>query len=262
MNLSKHLNKRILDGLTSEELKQKILALGLDPTGKSVKEMYNVLSMALFAQQNPGEEFPEQFDPMLAQDSTSADDDWIDNLYKADEWLIQEKKNGMRSVLQLYPDKPLRATSRALSVKTFTFSAHNQNVLAFNDLENPFKGKTVIDGELCLWSRSRVLTDHGLFTIGELLKKDTREYKVYTGFKWANFIVRDMGESEAQEVVMANGVSFVCSLDHKMYVYDSRFPLRKTFSEVGGGRRAFMPMEVAAEFRRKEHHLTFRASKE
>lgn len=254
--------KPIKDAVTSQELTKRLLSYGLEPAGKSMREMELMLGMAIFAQEHPGEEFPDQFDPMLAKDATTDDGEWVDSVFKSEEWLIQEKKNGMRSILQLVPGKPIKATSRAVSVKNYIFPSHAQNVLDFVGLVNPFDSKVVLDGELCLWSKSRVMTDHGLFTIGELLKKDTREYKVYTGFKWANFIVRDMGESEAQEVVMANGVSFVCSLDHKMYVYNSRFPLRKTFSEVGGGKRAFMPMEVAAEFRRKEHYLTFRASEE
>ena len=86
----------INDAVSSAELKERIMAMGLDPTGKSVAQMELMLGMAIFAQEHPGEEFPEQYSPMLAKDSSSADEGWIDSVYKSEDWIIQEKKNGMR----------------------------------------------------------------------------------------------------------------------------------------------------------------------
>lgn len=144
--LNKH--QRVEDAVTSAELKQKLLAYGLNPEGKSMREMELMLGMAMFAESHPGEEFPDQFDPMLANDATSADGDWIDSIYNSSEWIIQEKKNGMRSILNLTPGKAPIATSRAVSVKNYLFPTHDSNVKFLQTLKNPFKGKTVLDGEL------------------------------------------------------------------------------------------------------------------
>lgn len=137
----------ICDAMSSSVLKDKIKALGLDPDGKSVKEMEQVIAMALWAQNHPGEEFPDQFDPMLAKDSTKATKDWINENFKDTDWILQEKINGMRSILTLNGDK-VRMTSRSKSVSDFLFTPHQDSVLGFQDIKNPFKGKTVLDGEL------------------------------------------------------------------------------------------------------------------
>lgn len=137
----------ICDAMSSSVLKDKIKALGLDPDGKSVKEMEQVIAMALWAQNHPGEEFPDQFDPMLAKDSTKATKDWINENFKDTDWILQEKINGMRSILTINGDK-VRMTSRSKSVSDFLFTPHQDSVLGFQDIKNPFKGKTVLDGEL------------------------------------------------------------------------------------------------------------------
>lgn len=138
---------KISDALTSADLKNKIKALGLDPSGKSVDEMEKVIAMALWAQSHPGEEFPDQFDPMLAKDSTKATKDWINENFKDTDWILQEKINGMRSILSIDGSK-VRMTSRSKSVSDFMFTPHQDNVLGFQNIKNPFKGKTVLDGEL------------------------------------------------------------------------------------------------------------------
>lgn len=138
---------RVCDALTSADLKNKIKALGLDPSGKSVDEMEKVIAMALWAQNHPGEEFPDQFDPMLAKDSTKATKDWINENFKDTDWILQEKINGMRSILSIDGSK-VRMTSRSKSVTDFMFTPHQDSVLGFQNIKNPFKGKTVLDGEL------------------------------------------------------------------------------------------------------------------
>lgn len=138
---------KIQDALSSADLKNKIKALGLDPSGKSVGEMEKVIAMALWAQNHPGEEFPDQFDPMLAKDSTKATKEWINENFKDTDWILQEKINGMRSILSIDGSK-VKMTSRSKSVTDFMFTPHQDNVLGFQNIKNPFKGKTVLDGEL------------------------------------------------------------------------------------------------------------------
>lgn len=132
---------------SSSELKDEILAMGLDPTGKSVDDMEDMLGMAKWARDHPSEPFPDQYFPMLAQDATKESEEWLRTTIKDTDWWIQTKKNGMRSILSL--DKgQLRMVSRDRSVKTYLQVEHQGNVLGFQGIHDPFKGKTVLDGEL------------------------------------------------------------------------------------------------------------------
>lgn len=140
--------KRIVDAQSSSALKERVLGLGLDPTGKSVKQLEEIIAMAEWAKRNPGKEFPDQFDPMLAEDASTATKDWIDKLYNAKDYIIQEKKNGMHSICNISSDGQVSMTARARSVKDFMFTPHHENVLGFYNLKSPFKGKTTFAGEL------------------------------------------------------------------------------------------------------------------
>lgn len=163
MNLTK-LNKLIkITDANATELREKVLGYGLDPEGKSRKQMETMISMAQFAEEHPGEEFPNQFDPMLAEDSTMADPDWIDKTYNSEDWVIQEKKNGLYSVWVLNPDGSVQMTSRSKSVKNQMFTPHHENVLGFKSLKSPFKGKTVLAGEL-MAPKSKVKLPSGITT--------------------------------------------------------------------------------------------------
>lgn len=95
--------KRVSDaGRSATELRQEVKSLGMNPSGMSRKEMEMVIAMSWFAKENPGEEFPDQFDPMLARDSSKADKDWIEENFKDTEYYLEEKVDGMRSILALY----------------------------------------------------------------------------------------------------------------------------------------------------------------
>lgn len=131
---------------SSSELKEKILGMGLDPSGKSVAQMEQMLAMALWAKNHPNEPFPDQFDPMLAHDATKKSREWLQSLKDTD-WWIQIKANGMRSLLQMGSGF-LKMTSRDISVTDFLRSEHQNNVLGFKSFRDPFEGKTVVDGEL------------------------------------------------------------------------------------------------------------------
>lgn len=153
--------------MTSAELRQKIQALGLDPTGKSVKQMKEMLALFLWAKNHPGEEFPEQFDPMLAQDVSRADKDWVNENFKDTEWWIQEKINGMRSVCQIKPDGKVIMTSRERSVKDFTYTMHQDKVLSFQNIKSSFEKTVVLDGELIM-KNPRVKLPSGVETTSTL----------------------------------------------------------------------------------------------
>lgn len=139
---------KLTDALSSSQLREMVFAMGLDAQGKSVAQMEAMLAMGMFAKNHPGEEFPDQFDPMLAKDSSLADKSWIDKVYKAKDWIIEEKENGMRSIFKITADSDITMTSRSRSVADFMFVPHHTNVLGFKGITSPFKGKTVLDGEL------------------------------------------------------------------------------------------------------------------
>lgn len=153
--------------LTSSELKDMLFAAGLDPTGKSVKQMKEALMLVNWAKLHPGEEFPDQFDPMLAQDVSRADRNWIKEQFPAKDWIIQRKMNGMRSILNLRPDGTVYMTSRERSKKDFAFTPHHDKVLGFRDITSPWTGKTVFDGELMM-ENPRVKLPSGVETTSTL----------------------------------------------------------------------------------------------
>jgi len=140
--------KKIISEKTAEELRQIIASYGLNPEGKSTSQMEQMIAMAMWAQNHPGEEFPEEFSPMLAKDSSTADSNWVRNTYRASEWYIETKLDGMRAVAQFYPNGKFSLTSRSRSAVDFLYPDNSSNVLGFQNIKNPFKGKTVLDGEL------------------------------------------------------------------------------------------------------------------
>ena len=129
------------------ELRDKILAMGLDPTGKSVDDMQKVLAAAIWAQEHPGEEFPDEYEAVLAQSKAVATRDWVNKNFKDTDWWIQIKQDGMRSLMEM-KDGHIRMTSRNRSAQNHMFIPHEDKVLGFQNLKIPFKGKTVLDGEL------------------------------------------------------------------------------------------------------------------
>lgn len=58
------------------------------------------------------------------------------------------KINGQRLILCLNPDGTTNMTSRARSVKTFRYSELDNHVLGLQNLKSPFKGRTILDGEI------------------------------------------------------------------------------------------------------------------
>lgn len=134
---------------SSSELKKALAALGIDPAGMSVKQMEEALSHAYWEQSHPGEEYPDQFDPMLAKDATKNSPEDIDKMFSPDNYVAQEKINGMRSILNISGSGKVNMTSRSRSKKDYMFTPHNEKVFGFNhDINNPLGKKIVLDGEL------------------------------------------------------------------------------------------------------------------
>lgn len=132
---------------TSKELKEILASFGMDPTGLTASQMEDLIAKTLFKQNHPDQEFPEQYNPMLAKTVKISSPDYVRANFHPQDYYIQEKQDGMRSLLELNGNH-LRMTSRNRSQKDFMFSEHQDNVLGFKGLQNPFKGKTVLDGEL------------------------------------------------------------------------------------------------------------------
>ena len=87
---------KINDGLTSQQLKDKLLGYGLDPSGKSTDEMETMLAAIIFAELHPNEEIPDQINPMLASDASALAKDVVDKMLSSEQYIAQDKINGMR----------------------------------------------------------------------------------------------------------------------------------------------------------------------
>lgn len=132
---------------TATDLRQKISGYGLDPEGKSVAQMKKMLAMAMWAEKHPEKPFPDQYAPMLAHDATKKSSEWMKKTIKSTDWWVQEKYDGIRSLLIIDNGK-VRMQSRTPSQVTYLYGEHQDNFPHFRDMEIPFEGKVVLDGEL------------------------------------------------------------------------------------------------------------------
>lgn len=135
---------------SSSELKKLAQARNIDITGMSVKQMEQALAESIWNEEHPGEEMPEQVDPMLIHDLTSTGKENISANYHSDEWYAQRKINGMRFILIINPDGSTHMTSRSKSVKTFRFNELDGRVLGLLNIKSPFSGRVVLDGEIIM----------------------------------------------------------------------------------------------------------------
>lgn len=136
---------------SSSELKKLAMSRGINVTGKSVAQLEQSIAESIWAEEHPSEEMPPQIAPMLLHDITSKGKEYVDANFKDAEWLLQEKLNGMRFILALYPDGHTKMTSRAKSSKTFRFNELDGHVLGLMNLKSPYNdGITILDGELIM----------------------------------------------------------------------------------------------------------------
>lgn len=106
------------------------------------------IAKVIWNQEHPNEEMPPQISPMLIKDITAEGKDYVDKHFTKDKWSLQQKINGQRLILCLNPDGTTNMTSRARSVKTFRYSELDNHVLGLQNLKSPFKGRTILDGEI------------------------------------------------------------------------------------------------------------------
>lgn len=151
---------------SSADLKKEVVRLGGDPSGKSVAQLMDQLAHLYWDVEAPGQEFPEQIDPMLAKGISTLDPDEIRRLFTKEGYFIEEKKDGMRSVLSISASGQVTMTSRSRSVKNYRFTPHQENVLGFQGIKSPFNGRTVLDGELM--SPKAIVDTGGTVTAGSL----------------------------------------------------------------------------------------------
>lgn len=115
---------------------------------KGTDEIKGLIAEYLWNEEHPGEEMPPQIAPQLINDITQEGKDYVDKTFKSSEWWLQHKINGMRFIFVLNPDGSTHMTSRDRSVKNFRYSELDDRVLGLQNMKSPFKGRTILDGEI------------------------------------------------------------------------------------------------------------------
>lgn len=161
------------ENMTLKELKQEAAELTEEvPTIKNAQDLYKyakslnlsiegkngkplgtdaikgMIAQVLWSKEHPNEEMPPQIAPMLIKDITGEGKEFVDKTFTKDKVVLQHKINGQRFILCLEPNGQTHMTSRDRSVKTFRYSELDDHVLGLLNLKSPFKGRTVLDGEI------------------------------------------------------------------------------------------------------------------
>lgn len=227
---------------TSADLYKYADKLGLNyknakgkPFGTEV--IKGMIAEMLWANEHPGEEMPPQIAPMLLRDITAEGKDYVDKTFKKEEYVLQQKLNGQRLILVIEPSGKTHMTSRDRSAKTFRFSELDDHVLGLVNLKSPFKGRTILDGEIiapyaevtlpsgvkttstlqsCVTGDTRVLTSEGYLKIRDLYEgKYTPEY-AWTGHKWSTYGVCKKPAKEICRIELVDGWNLYCDDTHKI----------------------------------------------
>lgn len=157
---------------------------------KSTDWIKSEIAKVLWKEQYPNKEMPIQISPMLINDITGEGKEYVDKTFKKDKWSLQHKLNGQRLILAIDPDGTTHMTSRDRSVKTFRYSELDNHVLGLLDLESPFSGLTVLDGEV-MCEEANIKLPSGVETTSTLQStvalihmnaKDSIEYQRKNGF--------------------------------------------------------------------------------
>lgn len=179
-----------------------------NPFGTEV--IKGMIAEMLWANEHPGEEMPPQISPMLLKDITAEGKDYVDKTFKKEEWVLQSKLNGQRLILVIEPSGKTHMTSRDRSAKTFRFSELDDHVLGLVNLKSPFKGRTILDGEI-IAPYAEVTLPSGVKTTSTLQStvalmhmnsKDSLEFQKQHGslrFKVFDIIMLD-GKSTEDEI--------------------------------------------------------------
>ncbi len=144
------------------ELKLQCEQLGI-PVSASNREgklpYIAALRNHFWGQEHPGQDLPEQIEPMLLKEWSDLSDP--SELERSDGWLVQEKLDGVRALMHIVPSG-VRITGRSVSTVDYRLSEFQKNLrqfsVGFDDLEG-----TVLDGELvcpvtCLDTGSTITT--------------------------------------------------------------------------------------------------------
>ena len=111
----------------------------------------------------------------------------------------------------------------------------------------------------CLPYETRVLTDGGYRRIGELYERGSRDLKVWTGTRFAEFEVLNRGKWELAELDFDNGQTLRCDTRHKVLVVGEDGYVWKSYGELAIGDRVCrsLPRQVESSYPRGDSATRF-----
>lgn len=123
----------------------------------------------IWAKINPGQEMPEQFEPMLARNSKDVTDEEREEMLRdGSEWVAQEKINGCRCVLKIRANGINHLISRRISDETYRKNELHDQLPHYRDMDlGPEWDNTVVDGEIL---SSVAVVDTGSVVTADILQ--------------------------------------------------------------------------------------------
>lgn len=124
------------------------LGIAVPPQRRPAKEPYiHALRDHFWAEENPGQQLPEQVEPMLVGDWNDLDENEAEAIERDDSgWAVQDKMDGVRALLHV-TEHGVRVTGRTISEVNFRLSEFQANLPHLTTGFENLVG-TVLDGEL------------------------------------------------------------------------------------------------------------------
>lgn len=102
----------------------------------------------------------------------------------------------------------------------------------------------------CLPKSTKLLTNYGYLTIGEVRKNKPADMKVWTGSNWAPFTIRAMGAWERATIDLTDGTTTQCDTRHIVLKVTEEGYFWTNWEELQPGDRIATPMAYPVNFKR------------
>ncbi len=101
----------------------------------------------------------------------------------------------------------------------------------------------------CVPKSSKLLTNYGYISIGEIRKNKPSDMRVWTGSNWAPFTVRAMGQWERATIELTDGTTTQCDTRHIVLKVTEEGYFWTTWEELQPGDRIATPMAYPVNFK-------------
>lgn len=130
------------------QLEQEVRDAGLPmPVGKYGKdELVDLLKQHHWEAENPGQEMPEYVDPMLLRNTKDLPKEKVQEIFESPDWYVEQKRDGVRCIVDYDSSGKPRAYSRNVSTKTYR--PGDMTAALFWMPEDPALANTILDGEV------------------------------------------------------------------------------------------------------------------